>query len=302
MADNKSYYYMRLKEDFFDSDEMKLLEGEKPDGWMYSNILLKMYLRSLKNDGRLMLNGIIPYNAKMIASITGHSVGVVEKALSLFEALGLIEKLDNGAIYMLNIQNFIGKSSTEAERKKEYRKAINNEKSRISEKSRQKCSGQMSDKCHTDVLQMSDERTPEIEIDIDKDIDKDIESELNTDIDKELEIHTDINTICTAVSGSAEEPFITLTLNDKSEYPFFKKDIDEYKELYPAVDVEQQFRTMKGWCKDNPTKRKTKRGIRKFVNNWLAREQDKFHPVNGRTYDSNNRISNRVSEVDGWQL
>lgn len=47
MADNKKYYYLKLKEDFFDSDEMLLLQGMK-DGYLYSDILMKMYLRSLK--------------------------------------------------------------------------------------------------------------------------------------------------------------------------------------------------------------------------------------------------------------
>ena len=31
---------------------------------------------------------------------------------------------------------------------------------------------------------------------------------------------------------------------------------------------------MKAWLESNPTKRKTKGGMLRFVNNWLAREQD----------------------------
>lgn len=52
MADNRKYYYLKLKEDFFDTDEMKILESMK-DGYLYSNILLKLYLKSLSNSGRL---------------------------------------------------------------------------------------------------------------------------------------------------------------------------------------------------------------------------------------------------------
>ena len=75
MADNKKYYYLKLKEDFFDSDEMLLLQGMK-DGYLYSDILMKMYLRSLKNEGRLMYKDYIPYSLEMIsrsrsASLTG---------------------------------------------------------------------------------------------------------------------------------------------------------------------------------------------------------------------------------------
>lgn len=117
--DNKKYYYLKLKENFFESDSMVLLENMK-DGYLYSNILLKLYLRSLKDGGRLMLNGTIPYNSQMLSSVTRHQVGTLEKALDIFKELGLIEILDSGAIYMMDIQNFIGKSSTEADRQREY--------------------------------------------------------------------------------------------------------------------------------------------------------------------------------------
>ena len=248
MSDNKNYYYMRLKEDFFDSDDMKLLEGEKPDGWMYSNILLKMYLRSLKSDGRLMLNGVIPYNAKMIASITGHSVGVVEKALDMFEALGLIEKLDNGAIYMLNIQNFIGKSSTEADRKKEYRRTIKLEKNKLLEKNQK-----------SDQRQMSDEHPPEI----------DIEIEIEKEIDNIL--------YCPEAKSSEQqkEVFIKIPLSNGDEYPIYRDDIDNFRSLYPSVDVEQTIRNMKGWIDCHSERKLTLKSIRKFVNSWLANEVSK---------------------------
>ena len=127
MSDNKKYYYLRLKDNFFDSDELKILESMK-DGYLYSNILLKLYLRSLKNDGKLVVNDRIPYNAEMLASVTGHQVGTIKQALSMFKELGLIEILENGAIYMLDIQNFIGKGSTEADRQRLYDRRISDER------------------------------------------------------------------------------------------------------------------------------------------------------------------------------
>lgn len=127
MADNKKYYYLKLKEDFFDSDEMLLLQGMK-DGYLYSDILMKMYLRSLKNEGRLMYKDYIPYSLEMISTITRHQVGIVERAMKIFEQLKLVEVLDNGAIYMMDIQNFIGQSSTEADRQRKYYRRIQDEK------------------------------------------------------------------------------------------------------------------------------------------------------------------------------
>lgn len=84
--------------------------------------------------------------------------------------------------------------------------------------------------------------------------------------------------ICSELPTAAEPdeaPVITLILNTKQEYPFYQGDIDEWSELYPAVDVMQELRAMKGWCINNPKKRKTAGGIRRFVNSWLASEQDK---------------------------
>lgn len=156
MADNKKYYYMRLKENFFDTNEMKVLEAMQ-DGYKYSNILLKLYLMSLQSNGKLMLNEHIPYNSQMIATITRHSVGDVEKALVLFKDLGLIEVLDSGAIYMLDIQKYIGKSSTEADRIKQYRKSVAERKQIETSKD----------------VQMYDKCTPKIEIELEKDIEID---------------------------------------------------------------------------------------------------------------------------------
>lgn len=167
MSDNKKYYYLRLKDNFFDSDELKILESMK-DGYLYSNILLKLYLRSLKNDGKLVVNERIPYNAEMLASVTGHQVGTIKQALSMFKELGLIEVLENGAIYMLDIQNFIGKGSTEADRQRLYDRRISDER----KQNKLTQSRNLEEICK--------KSTPEIEIEI----------EIEKDIEIEKEIHS----------------------------------------------------------------------------------------------------------------
>ena len=139
MADNKKYYYLKLKENFFESDELKILQA-MPDGYLYSDILLKLYLKSLRNNGKLMYRDVIPYTSSIIATLTGHQVGTVEKAVETFQKLGLVEVLDNGAIFLLDIQNFIGQSSTEADRQREYYNTIKAEKMRIAEEKDKKSS------------------------------------------------------------------------------------------------------------------------------------------------------------------
>ena len=127
MSDNRKYYYLKLKENYFDEDAIVLLESMQ-DGILYSNILLKLYLKSLKNGGKLQLDENIPYTAQMIATITRQQVGTVERALQIFMKLGLVEPLQNGALYMSNIELLIGQSSTEGERKRRARLALQEQK------------------------------------------------------------------------------------------------------------------------------------------------------------------------------
>ncbi|WP_278043308.1 phage replisome organizer N-terminal domain-containing protein [Streptococcus agalactiae] len=168
MADNKKYYYLKLKENFFESDEAIILES-MPDGYIYSNILLKLYLRSLKNDGLLMFNNLIPYNAQMLATITRHQVGTIEKAIQIFRDLQLIEILDNGAIYMTNIQNFVGKSSSQADYMRNYR---------------EKKGGL------TNVNQKSYICEPEIEIEIEKEKERELDKEKEYNVEQSTTEYT----------------------------------------------------------------------------------------------------------------
>ena len=163
MSDNRKYYYLKLKESYFDDDAIVLLESMQ-DGMLYSNILLKLYLKSLKYGGTLQLDENIPYPAQMIATITRQQVGTVERALQIFMKLGLVEPLDNGALYMSNIELFIGQSSTEGERKRRARMKISEQK---------RLSGQVSE-AKADIC------PPEIEI----------EKEIDIEIEKERELET----------------------------------------------------------------------------------------------------------------
>ncbi len=121
MAENKKYYFLKLKEDFFDQREIVVLEGSK-DGVLYVNILLKLYLKSLQHNGKLLLNEMTPLSAEMIALLTRHEIGTVERAIRAFMQLGLVEVLEDNTYYMPEIQEMTGKGSSDAERKARYRR------------------------------------------------------------------------------------------------------------------------------------------------------------------------------------
>ncbi|MDF2544950.1 MAG: hypothetical protein K0S47_4668 [Herbinix sp.] len=90
-----------------------------------------------------------------------------------------------------------------------------------------------------------------------------------------------------------KEIYIKFILNDKSEYPIYCNQIDEWKSLYPAVDINQEFNKMKGWLNANPDRRKTKKGILRFINNWLSGAQDKGYVVNN---NSKSNVTNKFNQ------
>ena len=120
MSENRKYYYMKLKENFFTDAKMVILESMQ-DGLLYSNLLLKMYLMSLKYNGILMLNDHLPHTPQTIATFTRHQIGTVERAINVFLEFGFVEILTDGSYYMADIQLLIGQSSTEGERKRKER-------------------------------------------------------------------------------------------------------------------------------------------------------------------------------------
>jgi predicted phage replisome organizer len=123
MSENKKYFYLKLKDSFFSSEEMLVLES-LPDGLIYQNIYLRMCLLSLKNDGALTFKNMLPYDLKMLATVLRIDIAKMKLALEMFEELGLVTKTDNEVLFMSDIQTLIGKSSTEAERIASYRKRI----------------------------------------------------------------------------------------------------------------------------------------------------------------------------------
>jgi hypothetical protein len=75
-------------------------------------------------------------------------------------------------------------------------------------------------------------------------------------------------------STPARRSVIKLPLNNGNEHTVTEADAQEYQELYPAVDVKQQLRNMRGWLISHPSNRKTNTGVKAFITKWLKREQD----------------------------
>lgn len=147
--DNKKYYYLKLKDNYFDQDNVKVLESLE-NGHIYSLIILKLYLKAIKHDGQLKMTEAIPYSpvqVNTLANVIHHDVDHVKEAIKAAIGLDILQVVDNKELWMTQIQNFIGHSSSEGDRLRVYRTKIKG----------------------TDV-RLNDERTPELELKIKKEI------------------------------------------------------------------------------------------------------------------------------------
>ena len=272
MADNEKYYYIKLKDSYFDQDNIKVLESMK-NGHIYSLIIIKLYLKASKTDGQLMMTQRIPYdpnNVSILANVIGHDVDHVKEAIRLGVQLDLIKIIDGKEIWMTEIQNMIGKSSTEADRIRLYRKKLD-----------EKLLPESAD------VQMYDKCTPEIEI----------------EIEKEIEIKKE-NT-CGEVSSetiSASPVFISLPKIGSPSHPNATHDVTEddikrYEDVYPGIDVRLELKKMKLWLDSNPANKK--KNVKTFIARWLAKSQDRSRgDFNGKPVEKKHAGSKEGYSVD----
>ena len=88
-------------------------------------------------------------------------------------------------------------------------------------------------------------------------------------------INNNNNIICPELDKPAQDlSGILLPLVDKTFYDVPLDKIALWKDAYPAVDVVQELKRMIAWLDSHPTKRKTRNGVGRFINNWLSKEQD----------------------------
>lgn len=121
--DNTRFYWLQLKEDFFDDDAICWLE-EQPNGKEYSLFYLKLCLKSLRTNGimiRKVGEILIPYDYKTLAKITNTNTDTVVVAMELLQKIGLIKKLETGEIYIAQVENMIGAQSVGAFKKQQQR-------------------------------------------------------------------------------------------------------------------------------------------------------------------------------------
>lgn len=286
----KKYYWLRLKDDWFQSKTIKKLR-RIAGGDTYTIIYLKMQLLSLKNEGRLYYEGVEESFAEELALELDEDPENVKVTISFLEKCGLLEITDADEYMLTAVPASIGSETESAERMRRMR-AHNNKK--LTDKKTSHCDGAVTG-CDDDV------RLRDTEIEIEKEIEKDkyscteqknsepqpmveiepavvsqpkVEAEPVVTLGTKVEIEPSQDKGTKVEAEPSLNVFIKLPLIDHTDFSVTLEYTEYLQGLYPAVDVYQAFRNMRGWLDANPKYRKTPRGIKRFITGWLQRDQD----------------------------
>lgn len=219
-------------------------------GDTYTIIYLKMLLIAMKEDGKLYFEGVEDDFYEELSLELDEDSENVKVTVLFLIRQGLMELIDETEYRLTECGKMVGSESASAERMR-----------RMREKKASLC-----DKGVTDRLHIGD-------------------------VEKEIEKEIDKNNICPEVETSAQAVFISLPLvTGSGSFDVTFNYLNSLRQLYPAVDVEQEFRKMYGWLDSNPRNRKTARGIKRFITSWLGRAQDRA-PITRSASVDNRRMS-----------
>lgn len=121
----KKYYWLKLQRDFFKRHDIRIIEG-MDNGKDYVLFYLKLLVESIDHEGELRFSEAIPYNEKMLSTITNTNIDIVRSAMEVFTQLGMIEILDDATIFMAETNKMLGCETEWAKKKREYRSKKDN--------------------------------------------------------------------------------------------------------------------------------------------------------------------------------
>lgn len=182
MSENKRYYWLKLQETFFEDDTIDFIESQE-NGERYVLFYLKLCLKALKNEGKLIRyvgELLMPYDEAGIAKLTRTNIDTVRSALILFANIGLIKRLETGEIYLTQLNELIGSETDAAKRKRKQR--INENALANHTPLQIECDPKeenVTKKCEN-VTPVSQKGHTDIDIEKDKELDKDLDKDLNS--------------------------------------------------------------------------------------------------------------------------
>jgi len=280
----RRYFWLKLKENWFKDKRIKKLRSIA-GGDTYTVIYLKMQLLSLKNEGYLYFEGVDEDFITELALDLDEEVENVKVTVSFLQKNGLLEMTDDDEYLLTDVPNAIGSEGDSAHRMRSLRQ---NRK-------------ELASLCDNNV-QKSDR---EIEIEKELDIEKEIEKDTELEKEQEIEENTDgkrqridyqaiidlYNSICISF------PKVTKLTDPRKraiKTMLNKVSIDEMRTAFEKAEA-SDFMKSGTWASFD----------------WMMKESHFIKIIEGN-YDNKQssqprtaeqeRISNRISEVDGWRV
>lgn len=233
MSDNKRYYWLKLKNDFFDSRKMKKLR-KVAGGDTYTIIYLKLQLLSIDNEGLIEFEGTDEDIYQQLSLDIDEEIDDIKMTLAFCNANNLIEYLDDD-VFLSEVPALIGSESQSARRVRKHRR-----KQKALQSNGQSLQGNSGvTKCNT-----------EIDIEIDKD--KEIESR-DRDTEKKSMNSSQINQIINLWNSlDGNIPKITALNTGTKRYKLLNARINEYglDDVIKAIKNIRQSRFLQGYVND----------------------------------------------------
>ena len=204
----KKYFWLKLKEDFFEEKYIRALR-KLPDGDKLVITYLKMQLKSLKSEGVITHEHVLPNAIEELALYLDEDIRIVELTVGALIKMGVIEEWENNTLFLVAMQKLIGKETTSAERMRRMRANRNNV-----------------------TPQLQEVTNSYTEIDIEKDINIELDN-INTKKTKET----------IKVSKHTYGEYKNVMLKDE-EFEKLKEEYSNYKDLITFLD---EYIEMKGY-------------------------------------------------------
>jgi predicted phage replisome organizer len=247
----KRYFWLKLKEDFFDERHVKALR-RLPQGDSLVIVYLKMQLKSLKTEGIIPYEGFLPDSVAELAMALDEDENVVRLAVEALIKFRVIERWDNDALYMTALQRLIGSESDSAERVRRHRE-LKNDRKLLQCNAAVTSGNALETSCNTEI---------EIEIDIEREKEKEKREKNRADAPDGLAALSPFDEDSfSPKKGKAQKhkygEYKNVLLTDeeldklKSEFPDWQRRIDTLSEYIASkgVKYKSHYVTIKSWAR-----------------------------------------------------
>jgi len=264
----KKYFWLKLKEDFFTSKEIKKLR-KVSGGDTFVIIYLKMQLLSIKQEGYLKFDGVEDSFAEEIALTLDENEENVKMTLAFLFNYNLIEKITEDDYYMTRVSETIGKESDSAERVRRHREKAKLIENNVSKTLLGNATVTQSNICVTSC---------------------------NTEIEKEIDIEKDIELKKSNEKKTKTKVFAIPTINEIKEY---------IKEIKSNIDADNflDYYTSNGWMVGKQKMKDWKATVRRWSkNNFGNNSKTEKESYNNNDFANIDTSEDLISmlDKDGW--